>query len=75
VGYCLHITLGLDDGGEIYILSPKRQPIKELKYRISTNVQRLFSRELLMNSEQKADKMQVSPAIAKPTVRCCTIVL
>ena len=67
----LPLTIGLGDGGEIYILSPERQPIKELKYRISTRVhQRIFSPELLMNSEQKADKMHVCPAIAKPTVSC-----
>jgi hypothetical protein len=67
-------TLGLGDGGEIYILSPERQPNKELKYRICTKVhQRIFSSELLMNSEQKADETHVSPAIAKPTVACCTI--
>ncbi len=60
---------GLGDGGEIYILPPERQPMKELKYRISTKVhQRIFSPELLMNSEQKADEMHVRPAIAKPTV-------
>jgi uncharacterized Rmd1/YagE family protein len=59
----------LGDGGEIDILSPERQPNKELKYRISTKVhQRIFSPGLLMNSEQKADEMHVSPAIAKPTV-------
>jgi len=58
----LPITLGLGDGGEIYILSPERQPSKELKYRISTKVhQRIFSPELLMSSEQKADEMHVSP--------------
>jgi len=34
----LQATLGLGDGGEIYILSPERQPSKELKYRISTEV-------------------------------------
>jgi len=69
--YDLHCRqrTGLGDGGEIYILSPERQPNKELKYRISTKVQqRIFSPELLMNSEQKADEMHVSPAIAKPTV-------
>ena len=60
---------GLGDGGEIYILSPERQPIKELKYRISTKAEhRIFSPELLMNSEQKADEMHVCPAIAKPNV-------
>ena len=65
---------GLGDGGEIYILSPERQSIKELKYRISTKVhQRIFSPELLRNSEQKADKMHVCPAIAKPHVRCSTM--
>jgi hypothetical protein len=54
--------------GNLYSF-PERQPIKELKYRISTKAhQRIFSSELLMNSEQKADKMHVSPAIAKPTV-------
>jgi len=48
--------------GKFYILSPERQPIKELKYRISTKVeQRIFSQELPMNSEQKADEMHVSP--------------
>jgi len=37
---------GLGDGGEIYILSPECQPIKELKYRISTKVhQRIFSQD------------------------------
>ena len=65
----LQATLGLGDGGEIYILPPERQPSKELKYRISTKVhQRIYSPGLLMNSEQKADEMHVSPAIAKPTV-------
>jgi hypothetical protein len=40
----LHTTLGLGDRGEIYILPPERQPIKELKYRISTKAhQRIFS--------------------------------
>ena len=67
--YCLQLTLGLGDGGEIYILPPERQPIKELKYRISTKVQqRIFSPEPMMNSEQKVDEMHVSPAIAKPNV-------
>ena len=62
-------TLGLGDGGEIHILPPKGQPNKELKYRISTKAhQSIFSPELLMNSEQKADEMHVSPAIAKPHV-------
>jgi hypothetical protein len=42
--------------GKIYFLSFERQPNKELKYRISAKVhQRIFGRELLMNSEQKAD--------------------
>jgi len=69
-------TGGLGDGGEIYILSPERQPIKELKYRISTKVhRRIFSPELLMNSELKADEMHVSPAIAKPTVGGCRVLL
>ena len=59
----------LGDGGGIYILSPERQPIKELKYRISTKAEeRIFSPELQPNSEPKADEMHVSPAIAKPTV-------
>jgi len=63
------VTLGLGDGGEIYILSPERQPMKELKYRISTKAhQRIFSPELQMNSEPKADEMYVSSAIAKPAV-------
>jgi hypothetical protein len=36
--------------------------MKKLKYRISTKAhQRIFSPELLMNSEQKADGMHVSP--------------
>jgi len=40
------LTLGLGDGGDIYILSPERQPNKELKYRISTKVhQRIFTRD------------------------------
>jgi len=69
VSFALQATSGLGDGGIIYILSPERQPIKELKYRISTKVhQRIFSPELLVNSKQKADEMHVSPAIAKPTV-------
>jgi len=65
----------IGDGGEIYILSPECQPIKELKYRISTKVhQRIFSPELLMNSEQKADEKHVSPANAKPTVVCLCLI-
>jgi hypothetical protein len=65
----LQPTLGPGDGGEIYILPPERQLIEELKYRICTKVhQRIFSPELLMNSELKADKMHVNPAIAKPNV-------
>jgi hypothetical protein len=63
----LLLTLGLGDGGEIYILPPERQPNKELKYRISTKVyQRIFSPELVHKSEQKADEKHASPAIAKP---------
>jgi len=43
--------------------------MKELKYRISTKAhQRIFSPELQMNSEPKADEMYVSSAIAKPAV-------
>jgi hypothetical protein len=62
--------------GNSMFLSPERQPIKELKYRISTKVQqRIFSPELLMNSEQKADEMHVSPAIAKPHVSGFSIVV
>ena len=64
------LTLGLGDGGEIYILPPERQPNKELKYRISTKVhQRIFSPELLMNSEQKADEMHVTPRYCQ--TQCC----
>jgi len=55
------------DGGGIYILPSERQPIKEQKYRICTKVhQRIFSPELLMNSEQKADVYSFSQPIVKP---------
>jgi hypothetical protein len=60
---------GLAMAGKLIFFRPARQPIRKLKYRISTKVhQRIFSPGLLMNSEQKADEMHVSPAIAKPTV-------
>jgi len=55
--------------GNSMLLSPDPKPMKELKYRISTKVhQRIFSPELLMNSDPKADEMHVSPTIAKPAV-------
>jgi hypothetical protein len=33
--------------------------------------QRIFSPELLPNSEQKAENISVSPAIANANVACC----
>ena len=59
--------LGLGDGGEIYILPPEQSADKRTKvqnkYKSSS---KNFQPGLLMNSEQKADEMHVSPAIAKP---------
>lgn len=63
--------LGLGDGRGIEILSPERQPNKELKVQIKN---KKMNKEISAGTEAEqrteADEKHVSPAIAKPNVVC-----
>jgi len=55
--------------GDSMNVSPDRQPNKEIKVQnMNKRTLENFQPEPQPNSEQKADKKHVSPAIAKPTV-------